>query len=152
MAVDPKYEKLYNAKFPDRMHRIKEREKKDYEQTYQAKLPSYFHNVNARIALGQTQEKSLRVIENVNADVKSHFTMFGAHNTIKINDQRAAKKKSKSNPLINLLLMIETTFNQLLHKYGYLEEEQNDKPRVRPWHAAQANAGDYSSSDDDFIA
>mgnify|MGYP003352864231 CR=1 FL=1 len=43
------------------------------------------------------------------------------------------------------------TFNQLLQKFGYLDNEVDEKPRVRPWHAARI-ARDDSSSEEEMIA
>ena len=43
------------------------------------------------------------------------------------------------------------TFNQLLAKYGYIEDESmTKKERVREWHVQKVKVGDSDDSDDEF--
>ena len=43
------------------------------------------------------------------------------------------------------------TFNQLLAKYGYIEDESmTKKERVREWHVQKVKVDDSDDSDDEF--
>jgi hypothetical protein len=43
------------------------------------------------------------------------------------------------------------TFNQLLAKYGYIEDESmTKKERVREWHVQKVKVDDSDESDDEF--
>lgn len=55
------------------------------------------------------------------------------------NNSEGAKKRS-------------LTFNQLLAKYGYIEDESmTKKERKREWHVKKVKEHDSDSSDDDFF-
>jgi hypothetical protein len=58
----------------------------------------------------------------------------------KVNASDAASKKKRS-----------LTFNQLLAKYGYIEDESmTKKERIREWHVKKVKVDDSDDSDDDF--
>lgn len=150
-AAKPQMLIRHAEEIKSRMLKQKENEKRDY-QTYSSKLPSYFYNINGRHGLDVKLERSLRETATITSDLKENFSSFRSK-SFRAKDSSLGKTLPKQSKWrIRLIMRLEATFNQLLTKFGYLQEEEADKPRIRPWHALKVTESYESSSEDDMIA
>lgn len=120
-------------------------------------LPVYMQNNNCRIALTHQMGRSL---------IDNHYSQ---HEFLDPRSTFLAKKNFRVDPLQNQKAAVKSrrnignigntdgkkkrslTFNQLLAKYGYIEDESmTKKERVREWHIKKVKVDDSDDSDDEF--
>ena len=120
-------------------------------------LPGYMQNNNCRIAMTQNMGRSLidnHYSQHEFLDPRSTFLARKDFRVNPLQSQKVVAAKGKRNQYANDATGKQKrslTFNQLLAKYGYIEDESmTKKERVREWHVKKAKVDDSDDSDDDF--
>jgi hypothetical protein len=112
-------------------------------------LPAYMQNNNGRIAMTTLTDHSLKANQFQTTKFLDPRSTFLAKTDFRVDPMKQAKKlraapegKKKRS----------LTFNQLLAKYGYIEDESmTKKERKREWHVQKVRVDDSESSDDEFF-
>ena len=126
-----------------------------YMQVCLLGLLTILQNNNCRMAMTNHMGRSLYDNSYSNHDFLDPRTTFLTRKDFRVDPLQAGKKRrnagagaqnSDSNKKRSL------TFNQLLAKYGYIEDESmTKKERKREWHVKKVKVDDSDDSDDDFF-
>ncbi|CDW80070.1 UNKNOWN [Stylonychia lemnae] len=116
-----------------------------------SELPVHMQNIHGRLSINNQLG---RTIVEINAKSNQFMDPRSTFNTKK--DFRAGSfRKSRHSSLdkpINEIKKRNLTFNQMLAKYGYIEDESTSKKqRIRPWHIKKNKRSDESSDESDDL-
>ena len=118
-------------------------------------LPVYMQNNFGRIAMSTHMGRSLHDNNFKNGDYLEPKSTLLTKSDFRVDPFNQAKKRcniQQSNNSETGKKKRSLTFNQLLAKYGYIEDESmTKKERQREWHVKKVKIDDSDSSDDDFF-
>lgn len=126
---------------------------KMYPRGQDVELPVYMQNNNGRIAMSTLMGKSFKDNAYQRGDFLDPRSTFLTKPDFRVDPLNQAKKARRNlNNNSEGTKKRSLTFNQLLAKYGYIEDESmTKKERKREWHVKKVKEHDSDSSEDDFF-
>eukprot|EP00347_Sterkiella_histriomuscorum_P003218 403365139 len=121
-------------------------------------LPIYLQNINGRLAMNNQLGRTLVEKQDAFIDPPSSFNQKKDFRISSLTKHRNNFRTSstmiqdKQSSPYQALKNRNLTFNQMLAKYGYIEDESNSKQvRKRPWHVKKQKHFDESDEDSDIL-